>query len=154
QVLRSGEIIRDSRVVYVQPRNDLNVQVKADKTVHAPGENGRIEFRVTDAAGKPTAAALGVIIVDEAVYALQEMQRGLERGSFTPQEELPKPQAQIKFSPGEGVDQLIQRPALPAPKQQVAEVLLTAVRPKPPARWDVLPALERRNRYEGQVQQI
>jgi hypothetical protein len=43
---------------------------------------------------------------------------------------------------------------LPAPKQQVAEVLLTAVRPKLPARWEVAPEVERRNRYEMQVQQI
>ncbi|MCI0459089.1 MAG: MG2 domain-containing protein [Gemmataceae bacterium] len=154
QVLRSGEIIRDSRVVYVHSRNDLKVEVQPDKAMHKPGENGRIQFRVTDSAGKPTSAALGVIIVDEAVYALQEMQPGLEKVYFTLQEELLKPQVQIKYSPGEGVDGLIRQPVLPAPKQQIAQVLLTSVKAKPPARWDVAPALERRNRYEAQVQQI
>lgn len=154
QVLRSGEIVRDSRVVYVQPRNDLKVEVQADQTVHAPGESGRIQFKVTDAAGKPTAAALGIIIVDEAVYALQEMQPGLEKVYFTLQEELLKPQVQLKFSPGEDVGNLIQRPALPAPKQQIAQVLLTGIKVRPPARWDVAPALERRNRYEAQIQAV
>src|SRR4029079_10720393 len=43
---------------------------------------------------KPTQSALGVLIVDEAVYALQEMQPGLEKVYFTLQEELLKPQAQ------------------------------------------------------------
>ena len=53
-LLRSGEIIRDSRVVYVQPRDDLKIAIKPDKEVHLPGESGRIHFQVTDA---ETAAA-------------------------------------------------------------------------------------------------
>src|SRR5207253_3721143 len=58
QMLSTGEIIRDSRVIYVQPRGDLKIAVTPDKDVHLPGESGRIRFQVTDAAGKPTAAAL------------------------------------------------------------------------------------------------
>jgi 5-hydroxyisourate hydrolase-like protein (transthyretin family) len=153
QMLSSGEIIRDSRVVYVQPRNDLKVEVKASKDSFKPGENGRIRFVVTDAAGKPTQAALGVIVVDEAVYALQEMQPGLEKVYFTLQEELLKPQVEIKYQP-EPLDHLIRLPRLPAPKQQVAEVLMTAVKVQPPARWQVAPDVERRTRFEGQVQQV
>src|SRR5262249_37537055 len=130
QILRTGEIIRDSRVVYVQPRGDLKIKIEPDKNVHTPGENGRIRFEVTDAQGRPTAAALGVIIVDGAVYARQEMQPGLEKVYFPLQEELLKPQVQIKYSAGETIDNLVRQPVLPAPKQQVAEVLLTAVRPK------------------------
>ena len=79
----SGEIIRDSRVVYVSTAADLKIDVKADKTCTYPAATARIAFQVTDAKGKPTAAALGVIIVDEAVYALQEMQPGLEKVYFT-----------------------------------------------------------------------
>jgi hypothetical protein len=154
QMLRSGEIIRDSRVVYVQPRDDLKIKVQADKSVHQPGENGRIRFEVTDSQGRPTAAALGVIVVDEAVYALQEMQPGLEKVYFTLQEELLKPQVQIEYKPSDTINNLVRQPVLRADKQQVAEVLLTAVHPRPPARWEVAPQVERRNRYEGQVQQI
>src|SRR5262249_36931088 len=62
QMLYSGEIIRDSRVVYVQPRNDLKVKVEPSKSVFAPGEQGRIHFVVTDSKGKGTAAALGIIV--------------------------------------------------------------------------------------------
>ncbi len=154
QMLRSGEIIRDSRVVYVQPRDDLKIKVQADKSVHQPGESGRIRFEVTDSRGRPTAAALGVIVVDEAVYALQEMQPGLEKVYFTLQEELLKPQVQIEYKPSDTINNLVRQPVLRADKQQVAEVLLTAVHPRPPARWEVAPQVERRNRYEGQVQQI
>ncbi|HWY87286.1 MAG TPA: MG2 domain-containing protein, partial [Gemmataceae bacterium] len=98
QMLRHGEIIRDSRVAYVQPRNDLKIEVKTEKNEYLPGEDARIRFVVTDSAGKPAAAALGVIIVDEAVYALQDLQPGLEKVYFTLQEELLKPQAQVKFN--------------------------------------------------------
>ena len=139
QMLASGEIIRDSRVVYVQPADDLKIDVKADKDVYLPGEEGKITFQVTDAQGKPTAAALGVLVVDEAVYALQEMQPGLEKVYFTLQEELLKPQAQVLYKPSETIDTLVRQPALAAGQQQIAEVLLTAVKPKPPARWDVNP---------------
>jgi hypothetical protein len=154
QMLRSGEIVRDSRVVYVQPKNDLKIDVKAEKGVYAPGENGTIHFQITDASGKPTAAALGIIIVDEAVYALQEMQPGLEKVYFTLQEELLKPQVQIAFKPNENINNLVLQPVLPAAKQQVAQVLLTAVRPKPPARWEVAPAQARQQQMDNQIQQI
>src|SRR5262249_17910657 len=154
QMLRSGEIIRDSRVVYVQPRDDLKIKVQAEKAEYQPGENGRIRFEVTDSQGRPTAAALGVIVVDEAVYALQEMQPGLEKVYFTLQEELLKPQVQIEYKPSDTINHLVRQPVLRADKQQVAEVLLTAVRPRPPARWEVAPEVERKNRYESQVQQI
>ena len=112
QMLAGGEIIRDSRVVYVQPANDLKIDVKADRDVYLPGADGKITFRVTDADGKPAAAALGVLVVDEAVYALQEMQPGLEKVYFTLQEELLKPQAQVLYKPSETVETLVRQPAL------------------------------------------
>jgi len=154
QMLASGEIIRDSRVAYVQPGNDLKIEVQPDKSVYLPGEPGRIRFLVTDQNGKPAPAALGVIVVDEAVYALQEMQPGLEKVYFTLQEELLKPQVQINFQPREGLGDLVRRRVLPAPQQQIAEVLLTAVKLPPPPRWEVQPAQERRQRVEGQLMQI
>ena len=154
QMLAAGDIIRDSRVVYVHTPGDLKIAVKADKDEYLPGKEGKIRFQVTNAKGEPTPAALGVIIVDEAVYALQEMQPGLEKVYFTLQEELIKPQAQVVYRPNETIDTLVRRPELAADKQQIAQVLLTAVKPKPPARWEVVPDIARRQNVEGQVQQI
>ena len=154
QMLQQGEIIRDSRVVYVQPRNDLKVTVQPGKAEFAPGEDAMIRFQVTDALGKPTAAAIGVIIVDEAVYALQEMQPGLEKVYFTLQEELLKPRAEIKLGPGDTMDNLVRQPALPAPRQQVAEVLLAAVQLPAPKRFAIAPQQERKQRLQAQVEQI
>lgn len=148
QMLGGGEIIRDSRVVYVNPPGDLKIKVEADKAEYEPGKEGKIRFEVTDAQGKPMPAALGVLVVDEAVYALQDMQPGLEKVYFTLQEELLKPKVEIHYRPSQGIDTLVREPQLGEGQQQVAEVLLTAVKPKPPARWDVNPALERRQRMD------
>jgi hypothetical protein len=154
QVLGSGEIIRDSRIVYVHSPADLKIDVKADREVYKPGEQGQIRFQVSDATGKPTAAALGILVVDEAVYALQEMQPGLEKVYFTLQEELLKPQAQVVYKPRDNIDTLVRESDLPAEKQQIAEVLLTAVKPKVPARWEVNPAFERTQKAQAQIAQI
>ncbi len=151
QTLASGEMIRDSRVVYVNPATDLNIDVKADKDTYLPGEKGTIRFEVTDSAGKPTAAALGVLIVDEAVYALQEMQPGLEKVFFTLQEELLKPQAQAVYKPSEKLDDIVRRPAVADAQQQIARVLLTAIQPKAPAHWEVNPVAQRQRKMEEQI---
>ncbi len=146
QVLTSGEVVRDSRVIYVNPAADLKIEVKADRGEYRPGEKGQIQFTVTDAQGKPAPAALGVLIVDEAVYALQEMQPGLEKVYFTLQEELLKPKAEILYRPSTNLDVLVRQAELEAQQQQIAEVLLTSARPKVPVRWEVQPALERQQK--------
>jgi uncharacterized protein YfaS (alpha-2-macroglobulin family) len=154
QMLGSGEIIRDSRVIYVRNPDDLKIEVKADRQEYRPGQKGSISFLVTDAAGKPTQAALGIMVVDEAVYALQDMQPGLEKVYFTLQEELLRPSAQVLQYRGESINVLAVEPVLSPERQQGAEVLLTAVRPKPPARWDVNPALERRRLADQRIEQL
>jgi hypothetical protein len=154
QMLASGEIIRDSRVIYVNPADALNVKVSADEPVYRPGTEGKITFQVTDREGNPTAAALGVIIVDEAVYALQEMRPGLEKVYFTLQQELLKPQAQVVYKPRDNLPALIQQPKIAEVQQQAAQVLLTAVQPKVPSRWEVRPELTRREKIQTQLRTI
>ncbi|MCS7167198.1 MAG: MG2 domain-containing protein [Gemmatales bacterium] len=155
QMLADGQIIRDSRVIYIQPREELKIHVEKEKDVFRPGEVTSIRFQVTDAQGRPVPSALGVIIVDEAVYALQEMQPGLEKIYFTLQEELLKPKVQI-VRPGVPLDAIVRQPidVMPADKQQIAQALLAPIRPKPPQRWEVNPAIERRDRLMEQVWQL
>lgn len=152
QMLWHGEIIRDSRIIYVQPKNDLKIAVSQTSEVYAPGDDARIRFTVTDSAGKPAQAALGVIVVDEAVYALQEMQPGMEKVYFTLQEELLKPQVQIKFN--DTIDNIVLQPVLPEARQKIAQVLLTSVKLPAPERWNVAPAVDRKQRAEQQLAQI
>lgn len=154
QQLASGEILRDSRVVYVNPASSLKIDVKADKDMYKPGGAGKLTFQVVDASGKPTAAALGLVIVDEAVYALQEMQPGLEKVYFTLQKELMEPKVQQLYKPAEGVEALVRPNELPAEKQLAAEVLFTAIRPGMPKRVEADPALERRRAMDQKVQQV
>jgi hypothetical protein len=154
QILSTGEVVRDARVVYVNPASELRVKVSPDREVYTPGAQGAIRFEVTDAKGKPAPAALGVLIVDEAVYALQEIQPGLEKVFFTLQEELLKPQAQAVYKPGENLETIVRQEEVPAAKQQAAQALLSAVRPKAPPRWQVDPAVDRRRKFDEQLAQV
>lgn len=92
-VMPNGDILRDSRLIYVNAANDLKIDVVASKDVYEPGEDATIRFHVSDR------AALGISIVDEAVYALQEMRPGLEKVYFTIEKELQEPKYGIKTLP-------------------------------------------------------
>jgi uncharacterized protein YfaS (alpha-2-macroglobulin family) len=108
KILSNGDIVRDSRIVYVQPANDLNISVTAHKTQDSglrtqdsflPGENATLKFSVKDAKGSPVLAAIGVNIVDESVFALEEQQPGLLKVYFTLEKELLQPRYQLKVGP-------------------------------------------------------
>ncbi|MCC6442607.1 MAG: type II secretion system protein GspG [Armatimonadetes bacterium] len=125
RLLPDGQIVRDTRLVYVNPARDLNIRVSADKGSYLPGKPARILFGVTDRAGKGLAAALGVSIVDESVYALQEMQPGLEKLYFLLEKELMEPKFEIhSISAPEII--LDKRPLLPPKKQEAARVLFAS----------------------------
>ena len=103
QILPDENIIRDTRLVYVAPANDLVVEVRADKQTYRPGDPATLKFAVRDQKGKPTQAALGVTVVDESVFALQEMQPGLERVYFALEKELLQPRYEIHGFTKEGI---------------------------------------------------
>jgi uncharacterized protein YfaS (alpha-2-macroglobulin family) len=104
RILPEGEMVRDTRIAYVNPAGDLTVTARAERETHAPGEKGAIAFTVNDRQGHPVMAALGVNIVDESVFALQELQPGLEKVYFTLEKELLQPRYEIHWnSPGQGI---------------------------------------------------
>lgn len=94
-ISRDGETYRDSKWVMVEPAGDLNIEVKPDQAQYHPGDHGAIRFHVTDQNRHGVAAALGVAMVDEAVFALSELQPGLEKVYFLLEEELQKPKYEI-----------------------------------------------------------
>jgi hypothetical protein len=65
-----------------------------------------------------------------------------------------KPKTEVIFKPRASIDTLVREAEIPADKQQIAQVLLTSVKPKLPSRWQVAPDIERRQKVEEQVQQI
>jgi hypothetical protein len=95
RISRSGQIVRDTRLLYVNPADDLKVKIAPDKKSYLPGKPAKIGFDVTDGRGKGIAAALGVAIVDESVFALQEMQPGMEKIYFLLEKELMEPKFEV-----------------------------------------------------------
>jgi len=103
QVLPDENIIRDTRLLYVEPADDLVVEVRPNQETYRPGDPAELNLAVRDQQGRPTLAAVGVTIVDESVFALQEMQPGLERIYFALEKELMKPRYEIHGFTTEGV---------------------------------------------------
>ena len=95
QFTADADPISDRRLVYVDPADDLNVEVSAGRDGYRPGEEARVEFRATDRAGRPVSAALGVEIVDEAVFALSDKQPGFEKVFMQLQKELLTPRYEV-----------------------------------------------------------
>ena len=91
----SGQFIRDTAVVYVQPANQLDVQITTDKEEYMPGDTAVVQFEVKGEDGGSAQAALGIQVVDEAVYALSEIKPGLLKLYFQLEEELQNPSYQI-----------------------------------------------------------
>jgi alpha-2-macroglobulin-like protein len=105
-----GEFTRDAQAVFVHPAKDLKVKAVLDKDSYLPGESARIQFQVVDDNG-PRQAALGIHIVDEALFALSESQPGLLKLFFALEEELLKPTYQIGQGSGATLGNLLQEPA-------------------------------------------
>jgi hypothetical protein len=121
-----GNWARDGRVVQVEPAGGLRIAVEADRQTYRPGQDARIRFRVTDGDGRPTAAALGVIMVDESVYALQDNQPGLERVFFMLEEEILRPRYSIYGPQGLTFAAVVLDEDNQRIQQEAARVLLAA----------------------------
>ncbi len=104
-----GEFTRDSRVVYVESASDLKVDVASDRDQYKPAETALVEFQVTDGNDNPVQAALGIQVVDEAVFALSESKPGLLKLYFALEEELQKASYQIGPLMGQTLGSLIMR---------------------------------------------
>jgi uncharacterized protein YfaS (alpha-2-macroglobulin family) len=87
--------IADHRLIFVQPADELKIEAAADSAVYKPGGDARIKFRVTNSRGQGVHAALGLQVVDEAVFALAEKQPGFAKVFFYLEQELMKPRYEI-----------------------------------------------------------
>ncbi len=92
---QSSSIRRDAAIVYVEDAGGLAIAVESDREVYKPAEDARLRFTVTDAEGNGAATALGIQIVDEAVFSLMEFRPGLEKVYFLIEEALAQPRSQI-----------------------------------------------------------
>jgi hypothetical protein len=92
---QDGRVNGDRRIVFVQPADELRIETSADSPVYKPGSEARIGFRVTNRRGEGVQAALGVAVVDQAVFALAEKQPGFAKVFFYLEQEMMKPRFEI-----------------------------------------------------------
>ncbi|MHB8652955.1 MAG: MG2 domain-containing protein [Terriglobia bacterium] len=95
QFSRNAVSVGDHRLIFVQPAEELKIETVADFPVYRPGQDARIRFRVTNARGEGVRAALGLQVVDEAVFALAEKQPGFANVFFYLEQEVLKPRYEI-----------------------------------------------------------
>ncbi len=94
RVLRDGTIARDTRLVVVDMPRDVTIQVASDADTYRPGDTATLDFR-TLVGGGPVQAALGLAIVDESVFALEEQAPGFARLYFLLERELLEPRYEV-----------------------------------------------------------
>jgi uncharacterized protein YfaS (alpha-2-macroglobulin family) len=92
---RNAQPVGDHRLVFVQPADELRIDAVADAPVYKPGGEARMRFRVTNSRGEGISAALGLQVVDEAVFALAEKQPGFAKVFFYLEQEVMKPRFEI-----------------------------------------------------------
>ena len=92
---RNAQPVGDHRLVFVQPADELKIDATSDAKVYKPGEDARISFRVTNSHGEGVSAAIGLQVVDEAVFALAEKQPGFAKVFFYLEQEVMKPRYEI-----------------------------------------------------------
>ena len=92
---RDARPVADHRLVFVQPADELKIETTADAQAYKPGDDARIRFRVTNTRGEGVQAALGLQVVDEAVFALAEKQPGFAKVFFYLEQEVMKPRYEI-----------------------------------------------------------
>jgi hypothetical protein len=92
---QNAQPVADHRLIFVQPADELQVETVADRTVYKPGEDSHIRFHITDKNGQGVRAALGLQIVDEAVFALAEKKPGFAKVFFYLEQEVMKPRYEI-----------------------------------------------------------
>ncbi|MGA2922213.1 MAG: MG2 domain-containing protein [Candidatus Sulfotelmatobacter sp.] len=92
---RDARPIGDHRLVFVQPAEELKIETTTDSSSYKPGGEARIRFRVTNSRGEGVHAALGLQVVDEAVFALAEKQPGFAKVFFYLEQEAMKPRYEI-----------------------------------------------------------
>jgi hypothetical protein len=92
---RDAQPVADHRLLFIEPADGLKIETTADAAVYKPGSDARVHFHVTNSQGEGVSAALGLQVVDEAVFALAEKQPGFAKVFFYLEQEVMKPRYEI-----------------------------------------------------------
>jgi uncharacterized protein YfaS (alpha-2-macroglobulin family) len=128
--------VADHRLVFVHPADELKIETVADAPGYKPGAEARLSFRVTNSHGEGVHAALGLQIVDEAVFALAEKQPGFAKVFFYLEQELMKPRYEIHAL---GMPEILESVPESQREQQdtTAQALFAATEMASPEKFDV-----------------
>lgn len=96
-----GNVTRTGRTVFARRAGSLHIDVSPDQPTYTPGQAAKLTFSVSDDQGQPTVAALGVQIVDEAVFGLVDARPGLLRTYFELEDAFATPQYELEAPPGD-----------------------------------------------------
>ena len=118
KILRSGSTTRDTRLVVVDHADDLSIQFNPSQEIYRPGDPASLQIQVNGQDGAGAQAALGLAIVDEAVFALAEQDPGFAKLYFMLEQELLVPRYDLH---GFSVPELVK--GVPVDSQE----LLTAI---------------------------
>jgi len=88
-------VVTDTRPIVIQAADKLSFTIVVDKPVWRPGETAHLAVAVTDEAGRPARATIGVQVVDEAVFARSDAQPGLEKVFFLLEQEILRPKVEF-----------------------------------------------------------
>lgn len=125
----NGQLIRGQRLVYVEAANELSIEFTADHDEYLPGEDAVIDVDVTDSNGVGVTAAIGLQIVDEAVFALQDMRPGTERIFFQLEQEVLAPRYDVQ---GYNIEEVVNSGDIPRlERERAAEILFAASQGSP-----------------------
>ncbi len=95
KILTSGNIVRDTRLVVVEQADDLAIALTPGAESYRPGEDAALDVQVRGADGAGVPAALGLAVVDEAVFALAEQDPGFAKLYFMLEAELLEPKYEL-----------------------------------------------------------
>lgn len=102
-VTPEGNIIRSHALVFVERADDLKLSVLPGADSYQPGETARLDITVTDSEGDGVVSSVGLMVVDEAVFAIQDFRPGMEKVYFQLEQEILQPRYQINGYSAEGV---------------------------------------------------
>jgi hypothetical protein len=95
KILAWGGIVRDTRIVVIDAPSNLDLNITPDQEEYLPGQTANLDFQVSASDGEGAQAALGLAVVDEAVFALAEQDPGFAKLYFMLEAELLQPKYDI-----------------------------------------------------------
>ena len=91
------KLLSDQQLAYVGGKDTLTIKVTTDKAKYRPASKAKVTLQLSDQDGKPAPGAMGVHVVDEALFALTDFKPGLERKTFFMEQAVIKAGTEVRF---------------------------------------------------------